>query len=123
MKKLNELTIHEVLDGLKREEFTSVGITEACLERISNVDKKIKALITLNSENALEEAKKADEEIKNTGAVIFEKKPLLGIPYLCKDNFSVKGLVTTAGSNVLKNYISPYESTVTGKLKKAGAVL
>lgn len=123
MKKLNELTIHEVLDGFKRGEFSSVQVTEACLNRISNEDKKIKALITLNSENALAEAKKADDEIEKTGAVIFEKKPLLGIPYLCKDNFSVKGLLTTAGSNVLKNYISPFESTVTGKLKKAGAVL
>lgn len=123
MKKLNELTIHEAIDGLKRGEFTSLQITEACLNQINNVDKKIKALITLNYENALEEAKKADDEIKKTGAVIFERKPLLGIPYLCKDNFSVKGLVTTAGSNVLKNYVPPFESTVTGRLKKAGAIL
>lgn len=123
MKKLNELTIHEAIDGLKRGEVTSLQITEACLNQINNVDKKIKALITLNYENALEEAKKADDEIKKTGAVIFERKPLLGIPYLCKDNFSVKGLVTTAGSNVLKNYVPPFESTVTGRLKKAGAVL
>lgn len=123
MKKLNELTIHEAIDGLKRGEFTSLQITEACLTQINNLDKKIKALITLNYENALEEAKKADDEIKKTGAVIFERKPLLGIPYLCKDNFSVKGLVTTAGSNVLKNYVPPFESTVTGRLKKAGAVL
>lgn len=123
MKKLNELTIHEAIDGLKRGEFTSLQITESCLTQISNVDKKIKALITFNYENALEEAKKADDEIKKTGAVIFERKPLLGIPYLCKDNFSVKGLVTTAGSNVLKNYVPPFESTVTGRLKKAGAIL
>ncbi len=123
MKKLNELTIHEAIDGLKRGEVTSLQITEACLNQINNVDKKIKALITLNYKNALEEAKKADDEIKKTGAVIFERKPLLGIPYLCKDNFSVKGLVTTAGSNVLKNYVPPFESTVTGRLKKAGAIL
>lgn len=123
MKKLNELTIHEAIDGLKRGEFTSLQITEACLNQINNVDKKIKALITLNYKNVLEEAKKADDEIKKTGAVIFERKPLLGIPYLCKDNFSVKGLVTTAGSNVLKNYVPPFESTVTGRLKKAGAIL
>ncbi len=123
MKKLNELTIHEAIAGLKKGEFSSLQITEACLNQINNVDKKIKALITLNSKNALDEAKRADEEIAGTGAVIFENKPLLGIPYLCKDNFSVKGLVTTAGSNVLKNYVPPFDSTVTGRLKKAGAIL
>jgi aspartyl-tRNA(Asn)/glutamyl-tRNA(Gln) amidotransferase subunit A len=55
--------------------------------------------------------------------VIFESKPLLGIPYACKDNFSTKGIKTTAGSKILENYIPPFESTVTDKLKKAGAVL
>ena len=123
MEKLNELTVHEALDGLKKGGFTSLQLTEACLTQINNVDKKIKALITLDSKNALEEAKRVDDEIAKTGAVIFETKPLLGIPYLCKDNFSVKGLVTTAGSNLLKNYTPPFESTVTGKLKEAGAVL
>lgn len=47
----------------------------------------------------------------------------MGIPYACKDNFSTKGIRTTASSNVLKDYIPPFESTVTQKLKAAGAVL
>ena len=64
MKKLNELTIHESIEGLKKGEFSSVQITEACLNQIRNVDKKIKALITLNSNSALEEAKKAENEKK-----------------------------------------------------------
>ncbi len=123
MRNLNELTILEALDALKKGEVTSLEIVEACLSKIKKEDKKIKAIITLIEDRALEEAKKADEEIKNTGAVVFETKPLLGIPYLCKDNFSVKGVPTTAGSNILKNYIPPFESTVTGKLKKAGAIL
>ena len=123
MKKLNELTILEVLEGLKKGEITSVDVTKACLKQIKTYDKKVKSLITVTEELALEEAKKADEEIKNKGAVVFESKPLLGIPYICKDNFSTKGIITTAGSNVLKNYIPPFESTVTGKLKKAGAIL
>lgn len=123
MKKLNELTILEVLEGLKKGEVTSVDITKECLKQIKTYDGKVKSLITITEELALEEAKKADEEIKNKGAVVFESKPLLGIPYICKDNFSTKGIITTAGSNVLKNYIPPFESTVTGKLKKAGAIL
>lgn len=123
MKNLNELTILEAIDGLKTREFTSVDLTKACLEKIKKYDEKVKAFITVTEEIALQEAKKADDLIEKKGAIIFEPKPLLGIPYACKDNFSTKGIQTTAGSNVLKGYIPPFESTVTGKLKEAGAVL
>ena len=61
--------------------------------------------------------------IEEKGAVIFEEYPLLGIPYICKDNFSTKGVKTTASSNVIKDYIPPFDSTVVKKLKEAGAVL
>ena len=123
MKKLNELTILEAVEKLKVGEISSVEIVKSCLDQIKKYDKKIKSLITVTEEIALEKAVQADEEIKKHGAVIFESKPLLGIPYVCKDNFSTKGIKTTAASNVLKNYIPPYESTVTLKLEKAGAVL
>ena len=123
MKKLNELTIIEAREGLSKREFSSVDITKSCLEQIKSRDGKIKAFITVTENIALEQATKADELIHKNGAVIFESKPLLGIPYACKDNFSTKGIKTTAGSNVLKNYVPPFESTVTRKLEEAGAVL
>ncbi|MBW6441602.1 Asp-tRNA(Asn)/Glu-tRNA(Gln) amidotransferase subunit GatA [Patescibacteria group bacterium] len=123
MRNLNELTLLEAIDGLKKREFTSVELTNACLRQIKNQDSQIKALITTLEEKALEDAEQADRAIKSEGAVVFEKKPLLGIPYVCKDNFSTKGIRTTAGSKVLENYIPPFESTVTGKIKEAGAIL
>ena len=123
MKNLNELTILEALEGLKKREFSSVDLTKACLNRIKALDKKIKAFVTVIEEEALESAREADELIEKEGAVIFEIKPLLGIPYACKDNFSTKGIKTTASSNMLKDYIPPFESTVTKKLKEAGAIL
>jgi len=123
MKKLNELTIIEAREGLSKREFSSLDITKSCLEQIKSFDNKIKAFITVTESLALEESKKADELIQKRGAVIFESMPLLGIPYACKDNFSTKGITTTAGSNVLKKYVPPFESTVTRKLKEAGAVL
>ncbi|NMB91849.1 Asp-tRNA(Asn)/Glu-tRNA(Gln) amidotransferase subunit GatA [candidate division WWE3 bacterium] len=123
MKNLNELTLLEALEGLKRREFSSIDLTKSCLSRIKKIDKKIKAFVTITEEEALKSAAEADEVIGKEGAIIFETKPLLGIPYACKDNFSTKGIKTTASSNVLKNYVPPFESTVTRKLKEAGTVL
>ncbi len=122
-KKLNELSIIEAIDGLKSGSFTSVELTAACLSQIEKYDGKIKAFLLVNKEGALTSAKKADELIKSEGASAFAKYPLLGIPYACKDNFNTKGIETTAASNVLKGYIPPYESTVSQKLKDAGAVM
>lgn len=48
---------------------------------------------------------------------------LSGVPYSLKDNFSTKGILTTACSNILSDYIPPYDSTVYRKLKESGAVL
>ena len=66
----------------------------------------------------MESAKKADELIAGR-----QYLPLLGIPVALKDLFSTKGVRTTAASNVLKNYIPPYDATVVKKIKDAGAVI
>lgn len=120
----NELNLSEVLVGLKDKKFSSGELIKACFERIEQKDPIIKAFLALPKEQALTEAKKADETIKKLGAEkAFEKFPLLGVPYACKDNFNTEGIETTASSAILKGYIPPYESTVTTKLKTAGAVL
>jgi len=123
MKDLYLLTLKEALNGLKENKFTSEDITNSCIERIKSEDSKVKAYLTLNFENAILEAKKADEIISEKGAAAFEEFPLLGIPYALKDNFSTKGIRTTASSKMLENYIPPFESTVSLKLKNAEAVL
>lgn len=123
MKDSNELTIIEALNKLKSGELTSVDLVKDCYDRIEDIDDDIKAFITLRKNDAIEEAKKADQKIKEYGEDAFTEAPLLGIPYACKDNFSTEGIETTASSNVLKGYIPPFESTVTRKLKDAGAIL
>lgn len=124
MKKLNELTIIEARDGLKAKKFSSVELVSACLDQIEKYDSKIKAFVTvLPREQVLNDAKKADNEIAKNGSKAFDDRPLLGIPYSCKDNFNTKGIETTASSNILRGYIPPYESTVTKRLKDAGAIL
>lgn len=123
MKKLNELTIKETLEGLKSRTFTSVDLTNACLQTIELNDRELCAFVTVLHDRALEQAAEADKLIGKESTRSFDTKPLLGIPYACKDNFSTLGIKTTASSNVLKDYIPPYESTVTKKLAEAGAVL
>lgn len=123
MKDLNKLTITEALEGLKNADFSSIELVEACYKRIDEVDGAVKAFVTLTKDLALEEAKSADGELSKKGVKVFEEKPLLGIPYACKDNFSTKGIETTASSNVLKGYTPHFESTVTRRLREAGAIL
>lgn len=120
---LNKLTLFEALEGLKSKKFTSVELVSACYKQIEKYDPEIKAFITITKDLALEQARDADKMISQKGLEAFIEKPLLGIPYACKDNFSTKGIQTTAGSNILKGYIPPFESTVTKRLKEAGAVL
>lgn len=123
MVHLNKLTIREALHGLKRGDFSSYDLVLSCVEQMEKVDGNLRAFITKLADKALENAKKADILIKENGPQIFDEKPLLGIPYACKDNFCTKGILTTAASNVLRDFVPPYESTVTDRLHKAGAIL
>lgn len=124
MTKLNELTIKQSIQGLINGDFSSQDLVLACLSQIQKYDAKVQAFITVIDESELlNQAKKADELILNKGASIFDEYPLLGIPYAAKDNFSTKEIKTTAASNILVNYIPPYESTVTKRLQDAGAIL
>jgi aspartyl-tRNA(Asn)/glutamyl-tRNA(Gln) amidotransferase subunit A len=120
---LNKLTLIQALKGLKEKEFTSRELVSSCISEIEKHDSQVEAFITLLKKEALEQAEAADKLILKKGPEVFDEHPLLGIPYACKDNYSTEGIQTTASSNILKGYIPPYESTVTGKLKKAGAIL
>jgi len=115
---LNELTILEARQLLDKGKITSVELTEACLGRIGEIDKKVHACLLVSRKEAMTEASLADKRIRAG-----EAGALLGIPYLVKDNILTKGLKTTAASKMLENYIAPYDGTVIAKLKQAGAVL
>ncbi|MEA2098248.1 MAG: Asp-tRNA(Asn)/Glu-tRNA(Gln) amidotransferase subunit GatA [Patescibacteria group bacterium] len=116
---LNELNIAQASIGLKNKEFSSVELTEACFGRIKKTDDKIKSFITITEDLAIKQAKEADKKIK----VREENNTLLGIPCSIKDIINTKGVLTTAASNILKNYIPAYNATLILKLHKQGMVM
>lgn len=118
MRQLNELTIKQAHEGLKKGEFSAVELTKACLAEIKKRNKELNAVLTICEKEALAEAAKADERIQAGAAT-----ELTGIPYLAKDNYLTKGVRTTAASKILANYIAPYDATVIKKLRQAGAAL
>ncbi len=117
MSKLNQLSLREAAEGLKKKKFSSVELTKNCLEQIDKADKQINAFITLDK-TALNQAKEADGRIASGN-----DSPLLGIPIALKDLFLTKDLRTTAASKILENYIPVYDATVVRKLKEAGVVI
>ena len=113
------LTIREAHELLTSKKISSVELTQAMLDRINNVDKKVKSYVTVTDDLALEQAKKADERIAKGENVT----PLTGIPFSMKDCISTRNVRTTCSSKILENYIPQYNATVTDKLSNAGAVL
>ncbi|MCF7820588.1 MAG: Asp-tRNA(Asn)/Glu-tRNA(Gln) amidotransferase subunit GatA [Candidatus Pacebacteria bacterium] len=116
--QLNKLTIAQAREQLDKKEISSQHLTQACLKQIEKHNSQLKACLTVSSDLAMSQAKEADKRLK-----MGETGPLLGIPYLAKDNLLTKDIKTTAGSKMLENYIAPYSATVVDKLEKAGAVL
>ncbi|MCS3920055.1 Asp-tRNA(Asn)/Glu-tRNA(Gln) amidotransferase subunit GatA [Fervidibacter sacchari] len=112
------LTVHEAHQLLKQREISAVELTRAVLERISQVEDKVKAFLTITDDIALKMAEEADRRIAAGENVT----PLTGIPIAIKDNMCTRGIRTTCASKILYNFIPPYDATVVAKLKEAGAV-
>lgn len=99
--------------ALLNKEVSAVELTEAVYSQVENVDGQIGAYNSLTKELALETAKKVDEKLQKGEDI----PPLAGIPLALKDNINLKSYPTTASSKILENFISPYDATVTKKLK------
>jgi aspartyl-tRNA(Asn)/glutamyl-tRNA(Gln) amidotransferase subunit A len=115
MADLPSLTIAKLRDGFRSGEFTAREIAESFNTAVS-ASKMLNAYTVETPEDALAAADAADKA-RGSG----ELPPLAGIPLGIKDLFATRGVNTTAGSRILKEFKPPYESTVTANLRKAGA--
>ncbi len=111
-------TVAEISAALKAGDISSVEITQAYLNRIAKLNGELNAYITVCEESALEQAAAAD-----AGRSAGNTSPLLGIPIAHKDIFCTKDILTTCGSRMLHNFVSPYNATVVERFNDAGTVL
>jgi len=109
----------EMANALASGEVTSVALTKQHLERIADVDNKVKAFLYVDNENALAQAAAVDAD-RAAGKAL---GPLAGVPLALKDVLAQEGVPTTAGSKILQGWKPPYDSTVVSKLKAAGVVI
>jgi aspartyl-tRNA(Asn)/glutamyl-tRNA(Gln) amidotransferase subunit A len=112
-------TAAEMSVALAKGEVTSVALTKQHLDRIADVDQKVKAFLHVDNENALAQAAAVDAD----RAAGKELSPLAGVPLALKDVLAQEGVPTTAGSKILQGWKPPYDSTVVAKLKAAGVVI
>src|SRR5215831_16699946 len=119
MSELTKKTAAELSAVVASGEASAVEVTQAHLDRIAAVDGSVKAFLHVNTEDALAQARAVDRRRaagESLGA-------LAGVPVAVKDLFATIGLPTTCGSKILDGWVPPYESTVTRRLRDAGAVL
>ncbi len=118
MSDLTRLTLKAALDGLKARDFSSEEITRAFVANIDAANPRLNAYVVQTTDKALDMARASDARLaKGEGGA------LEGAPLGIKDLFCTNGVQTTAGSNMLKGFTPPYESTVTANLWADGAVM
>ena len=111
---ITELTVHELQEKIKSKELTITQIVEAYSAKIKEKESEVGAFITLQTDEAMEAAKKIDEKIAKGEEV----SALAGIPIGIKDIICTKGIRTTCGSKMLENFIAPYDATVMEKINE-----
>ena len=110
-------SLKQLSDQLSAKKISSTELTSDFLRRIKQLNPEYNAFITINEEMSLAQAQTADKMIAAGQA-----GPLTGIPIAQKDIFCAKGWLTTCGSKMLSNFISPYDAGVIERFNQAGAV-
>lgn len=117
MTDLTRLTLTEARDGLKAKSFSATELTKAHIAAVEKA-RALNAYVLETPEHALKQAAASDAKLAKG-----EAGPLEGLPLGIKDLFATEGVRTTACSNILGNFVPPYESTVSSQLWRDGAVM
>jgi len=113
---LHEHSLTALRDMLRRREISSTELTQHCLDRIAE-HSDLNAFVTVDESGAMTAAAVADEQLGRGEADL-----LTGGPIAHKDIFCTRGVLTTCGSKMLENFVSPYDATVVERFHQAGSV-
>ena len=117
MAALHTHSLTTIRDLLATREITALEAVTACLHRIEATEPHLKAILYRNDEQALEQARKMDEQGPNP------EQKLWGVPILLKDILATKGMPTTCASKILKGFTPCYDAHLVAKLKEHGAII
>ncbi len=113
---MHTMSVAELSKALQEKQISSVELTQLYLDRITQQE-ELNAFITVNAEDAIAQAQAADTRRSKGDTTLFT-----GIPIAHKDIFCTKGMLTTCGSKMLANFVSPYDATVIERFNDSGAV-
>ncbi|HEY7221671.1 MAG TPA: amidase [Candidatus Binatia bacterium] len=116
---MNELYLADLSWHIASRELSSSEVVSAALTRLHRLEDKLNAFITVLDEQALVDAKRADEEIAREN----HRGPLHGVPVTIKDMFETAGVRTTGGSKILADWIPETDSALVERLRAAGAII
>ncbi len=112
------LTFVSAAEALEKGELSSRELCRMLIEKRESIDSRLKAYIHFNPEKIMAHADEADE--RRAAGRAYSKFD--GLPLAVKDNFAVRGEPCTCASRILKDFISPYDATVTSRLRRAGII-
>ncbi|HKX32159.1 MAG TPA: amidase [Blastocatellia bacterium] len=112
-------TATQAVQAIRKGVISSRELVEHVFERIKKYNPKINAFVTMLEEQAMAQAKNADEKLARKGAL----GALHGLPIVVKDAFATEGARTTAGAKRLEHYVPKEDAVIVARLKQAGAII
>ena len=119
MTEITSASAIAIARAIRGKEISAVEVVQAHLDRISDVNPRLNAVVALCAERALDEAREADAALVRGDAT----GPLHGVPMTLKDSLDTEGVVTTAGTAGRRDFVPDRDATITARLRAAGAIL